>query len=412
MDFLPININQLIYTLSDALDLVGIDDLNHGKRVAWMALECADAMGLDSQSKEELLHGGLLHDCGVSSTTMHEYLVKEFDWEGAEAHCMQGYKLLGTAPKLAHLRNVVLYHHTPHRVLSGLELDKRSKIMANLIFLVDRVDVLCAKHCAQNNIHPLQARDYVVNEIQSLNNEHFMPSLMEVFLHVSQKDSFWMELENVRALLQKRCDMQTKTNMPLGCLRTIATLFSCFVDAKSSYTAKHSLDVASLSVLVGSGMGLDETTVLKLEIAALLHDLGKLRIPDSILDKPTSLTQQEYDLIQRHAQDTYSILSQIEGLEEIALWAGDHHEKLNGSGYPMSKNHKTLPLPSRIITVCDMMQALVQKRPYRDSMSLEDTLKILQLSADNNELDSNIVAFIQQNAKECYKAATAHCDNL
>jgi len=205
--------------------------------------------------------------------------------------------------------------------------------------------------------------------------------------------------------------MQTKTTLPLTCLRTIATLFSCFVDAKSSYTAEHSLDVANLSFFVALQMGFDDITARKIEIAALLHDLGKLRIPDSILDKAGPLTPEEYKLICRHAEDTYKILSQIEGIEEIALWAGDHHEKLNGSGYPESKKESSLPLASRIITACDMMQALVQNRPYRKPMSLEEAMSVLAEGVKNHELDPEVVTCMVRYSDECYKAATAHSIN-
>ena len=412
MDSVDINLNQLIYALSDALDLVGVDDVHHGKRVAWMAQLCAQNLGWDDGIRENLFQGALLHDCGVSSTKMHEYLVNEFDWEGAEAHCAQGYKLLGIAPRLHHLRQIVLYHHTPYRVLKSLDIDEQVKLIANLIFLVDRVDVLHANYCAQNECRPLDAKSYVLDTISSLDEGHFSKKLVETFLHVSEPDSFWIGLENVRPLLRPMCDMKTKTTLPLACLRTIAMLFSCFVDAKSAFTAEHSLDVANLSILVANYLEIDASTIKKLEIAALLHDLGKLRIPDSILDKPGSLTPDEYRLVQRHAEDTYSILSQIEGLEDIAIWAGDHHEKLNGRGYPRLKNHVKLPLVSRIITACDMFQALVQNRPYRKPMSLERALDILNDAVQKDELDSRVVACIVANSDECFKAATTHSNNL
>jgi putative nucleotidyltransferase with HDIG domain len=292
--------------------------------------------------------------------------------------------------------------------LDTLDLDERVKMMANLIFLVDRVDVLCASYCAEKNCKPILAKTHIIEAIQTLDEGHFYPQLFKVFLHVSQDDQFWLNLENVRPLLQSKWDMQTKSTLPLSCLRTIATLFSCFVDAKSSYTAEHSLDVANLSLFVAKRMGLDDITAQKIEIAALLHDLGKLRIPDSILDKAGPLSPEEYKLVRRHAEDTYAILSQIEGIEEIALWAGDHHEKLNGEGYPKFKNNSNLPLASRIITACDMMQALVQDRPYRESMSLEKSLEILAQGVKSKELDHEVVACIHAHSDECYKAATAH----
>ncbi|MDH3393062.1 MAG: hypothetical protein OEL66_03575, partial [Desulfobulbaceae bacterium] len=89
-----IDFRQVIHALSDALDLVGVDELQHGKRVAFMAMECGRAFGLDQEKLDQLYHAALLHDCGVSSTTVHRYLVTELDWSGADDHCQRGHDLL------------------------------------------------------------------------------------------------------------------------------------------------------------------------------------------------------------------------------------------------------------------------------------------------------------------------------
>lgn len=88
------NISQIIFALSDALDLVGIDDINHGKRVAFIALEIAKLLNFKHEDIITLFHASLLHDCGVSSSRIHNNLVVNFDWEGAKDHCITGYKML------------------------------------------------------------------------------------------------------------------------------------------------------------------------------------------------------------------------------------------------------------------------------------------------------------------------------
>jgi putative nucleotidyltransferase with HDIG domain len=117
-------------------------------------------------------------------------------------------------------------------------------------------------------------------------------------------------------------------------LKQLATLFSCIVDAKSPFTAHHSLGVAGLSRWLAEKMGLPTARCEQLEIAALLHDLGKLRVPDEILEKPAGLNPHERSLINAHSFETYQILRHIHGFEEIACWAAYHHEEPDGHGYP------------------------------------------------------------------------------
>ncbi len=128
------------------------------------------------------------------------------------------------------------------------------------------------------------------------------------------------------------------------------------------------MGVAGLARYLGERLGLDAEACDKLEIAALLHDLGKLRVPDEVLDKPGRLDARERKIINAHSYETYRILRGIRGFEEIALWAACHHEEPDGSGYPFHLVADATPLPARILRVADIFQAMVQERPYRQGM--------------------------------------------
>ena len=405
------NLHHLIYALSDALDLVGIDDVNHGKRVAYMALECADRLNLRGKDKVDLLHASLLHDCGVSSTRIHDKLVFMLDWEGAEDHCIRGYQMLKRSEKLAHLSNVILYHHTHFDTLKKLQVDYATALMANLIFMVDRVDALHAQVLAKDPETSMVAVGATVrDELRELSGSFFDPKLVDTFLEVSDREGFWFTFhpEPLHRYLSHYIDSLKSEAVNMAQLHEVAELFAYFVDAKSHYTADHSYDVAKLSAFLAAEMGLPPDVCSKIEIAGLLHDIGKLRIPDELLDKEGSLSDDEFNIVKVHPYETDQILSSIPGLEDIATWASQHHEKLNGKGYPYHTASEALPLPSRIIAVADVFQALAQNRPYRKSLKPLEIMEIVKKKVDNNELDAHVVAVVEQHLQRCWELALAN----
>jgi len=405
------NLHRLIYALSDALDLVGIDDVDHGKRVAYMALECAGVLNLRAVDRVDLFHASLLHDCGVSSTRIHDKLVYTLDWEGAEDHCIRGYQMLGLSHRLAHLAPVILYHHTHFSDLKQLQVDYTTATLANLIFLVDRADALHAQARADDAAASIVAvGESVRSQIAGLSESFFDPKLVEAFMQASDREGFWftLEPEPLHAYLFDYIATLRSDSVNIAELREVADLFAFFVDAKSPYTADHSHDVASLSGFLAARMNLPPDVCSKIEIAGLLHDLGKLRIPDELLDKEGPLSDEEFNTVKIHPYETARILSRIPGLEEIADWASQHHEKLNGRGYPFHTTGETLSLPARIIAVADVFQALAQNRPYRPSVRALEILELLHSKAEAGELDAHVVAVVGENLQRCWELALAH----
>ncbi|MBN2352956.1 MAG: HD domain-containing protein [Spirochaetales bacterium] len=154
-------------------------------------------------------------------------------------------------------------------------------------------------------------------------------------------------------------------------------LIARFLEMKDPYTASHQKRVSELAVKIAEALGLNEHDREGINMAALIHDIGKISIPSEILSKPGKLSDIEYDLIKTHSQKGYEILKEIEFPWPIAKIVLQHHEKLNGSGYPDGLRGDQILFPSRILTVADVMEAISSHRPYRASLGVDFGLEYI-----------------------------------
>ncbi len=398
-------LHHIIYALSDALDLVGVDDVAHGKRVGVMASACAQALGWPAAGCEFMFELGMLHDIGVSSTRMHRQLVAEFDAEGAQEHTVLGQQLLlGFAP-LAKMALPIRYHHTRWEQLQTLALPQDVALQANLIYLTDRVDTLAAPHYASHAV--LFHADSIRAEIARRAEKYFAPPLVHAFMEVSHTEAFWLRLEPraIDQCLQQQLAHAQPIPASGAEIRQVADLFARIVDAKSPFTAEHSHGVARLARLLGQHMGLNAEQCEKIEVAGLLHDLGKLRVPDEILEKPGVLDAHERQVIHTHSFESFQILRSILGFEEVALWAAYHHEEPGGSGYPFHVDGGSLPLAARILRVADIFQAMVQNRPYRTGLSAAAALDFMRGLQAQGRIEGCILDVLEQHLDDAMLAA-------
>jgi HD-GYP domain-containing protein (c-di-GMP phosphodiesterase class II) len=400
---MEINLREFIYALSDSLDFVGVDDIFHGKRVGYMAAQCAKSMGYSDSQVSDIIEMGLLHDCGVSNTGVHERLVMEFHWESSQEHCIRGRDLLQLSSLLSKYSTVIEYHHTKWCELKDKDIDEETKRLANLIFMTDRVDALNAKY-ATLDVH--SKMKYIHDEMRR-KVDFFATDLLEVFLDVSSKEAFWYGLDNnaINEYLEEWKNEIKPTKYSYTSIKELVKLFSYIVDFKSPFTAEHSLGVALVAKEIATQMNLADDTIKKIELSGYLHDLGKLRVPDTILDKPDKLNDYELAVINRHSFDTYYILRKISGFEDIAKWAGLHHEKLDGHGYPFGSEEKDIPIEAKVITIADIFQALIQDRPYRGTLSKEKVLAIFDDMLAKHEIDKDIFALVQDRVDYYYDLA-------
>jgi HD-GYP domain-containing protein (c-di-GMP phosphodiesterase class II) len=400
-----VNLHEAIYSLSDALDLVGITHIRHGKRVAFIAAECGKHLGWSGQRMDDLFEAAILHDIGVAKTIVHSRLA-QFEWENEADHCRIGSDLLKTCPLLVNLAPIVHHHHTHWSEIKEIDLPSETKIIANCIYMADRVDVLTlSSKFDQSNI--LLSKESIREQILQKRGDWFADELVDAFMTISESEAFWFSLEN------EHVDGYAKTwvsetqiqEMEFDELRSIMLIFSYVVDAKSPFTKAHSDGVAKLARYLGTVFELSVDRCEMLELAGLLHDIGKLRLPDELLEKPEKLTSDEYTLVQRHSFDTYNILKNIRGLEKITQWASQHHERVDGSGYPYHMVKSSISLEARIVAVADVFQALAQNRPYRKSLNPDKIMEILNGQVANGKLDREIVNCVDQHLQACWNVA-------
>lgn len=159
---------------------------------------------------------------------------------------------------------------------------------------------------------------------------------------------------------------------------TICHAFAEIIDAKSPYTFRHSTNVASFARGIAGKYGLDPAAQNRLHRAGLLHDIGKLGISNSILDKPGRLDDAEREAIERHPALTADILSHVSAFNDFAWTAALHHERLDGSGYPWKLQGDQLDGPARILCVADVFEALTADRPYRAGMPSEAAFALMR----------------------------------
>src|ERR1700758_2597781 len=152
--------------------------------------------------------------------------------------------------------------------------------------------------------------------------------------------------------------------------------FNQLLDLKDLNTGVHSTRLAEWGMRVGQELGLSEEQLQNLEVAALLHDIGKVGIPDAILNKPAKLTAEEYALMKKHPEYGWAVLRQIPGMERASLIILHHHESFDGSGYPGGLKGEEIPMGSRIVSVIDAFDAMVSSRPYREGMPFEEAERI------------------------------------
>ncbi|MFZ0533136.1 MAG: HD domain-containing phosphohydrolase [Anaerolineales bacterium] len=399
-----INLTQLVHMLSDMLDLVGVDDLHHGKRVAYMCIETGRMLGFESDQMESLYQAALLHDCGVSTTNTHTHIIKELDWPGAQEHCARGSELLKTQPLFRHLAPIINIHHTHWQELDA-SLPTWIAMSSNLIHLCDRADALMQ----QASSKPwLAVRNSVRDRISHYSGSWFNLELLEAFLAVSRPESFWlrMQSQHLSQYMAERELADPHSLVSTGRLRHVAELAAEIVDTKSHFTARHSQGVSRFSAHLAESAGFETDVCWQIEIAGLLHDIGKMRVPDKILEKPASLSFSERAIMLGHSFESYQILHHVKGFEDIARWGAFHHENLTGDGYPFHLTGADLDRPARIIAIADIFQAMTQERPYRPAKDPETVISALESRVAQHKIDPDLVQLVVNDFDTCWKAAS------
>src|SRR2546421_1157248 len=171
---------------------------------------------------------------------------------------------------------------------------------------------------------------------------------------------------------------------------TLVCALNRLLDLKDLGTGAHSTRLAEWAVRVGRLIGMNEAEIYQLEVAAMVHDIGKIGVPDAILNKPGKLTLEERAIMQKHPEYGWSILRLFDSLQQASLYVLHHHESLDGSGYPAGLRGDDIPLGSRIVAVVDAFDAMISSRSYRRGLSPHEAIRRL-IDASGQQFDSAIV---------------------
>jgi len=394
---MKLNLNSFLYSITTAIDAVEKEILNtttnHSKRVAYIALSLAEELRFTDEEKFDLCAYAIMHDNGVIQSYRESTSKDNFqEAETINRHCIIGEQNVKDFPFYTDNKNIIMYHHETYNG-RGYFSKKGEDIplMSQLIFLADCIDT----HFNLEEID-LSKKTDVEKFIMNGKDTLFSPRIVALFLNLSDKDIFWYNLEfNMSDVLEEILPTFI-IDISYEQMLTISKVFSNIVDAKSEFTAKHTCELMDKAKIMANYYELSSEDSYKLQIAANLHDLGKLGTPNDILEKPSSLTKDEIFIIKKHASLTYNILNNIEGMEEIKDIAAAHHERLDGSGYPFGLDSSKLVFEQRLLASLDIYQALVEDRPYRKSLSHTNAIDILDRLAQSEGLDKDIVRSIDK----------------
>ena len=389
-----VNFNNLLLSLSDAIDLANPSIASHQMRTAFITWQLANAAGLPKERIEKLFIASLFHDIGAMSLE-EKIEIHNSSIVDEENHCILSEEIF----KLSHLfepsKNIVRHHHKPWR-LRDASIQDPDAFDAQLLYLADHIEINIDR-----NQYILHQVDHLGEMVEKASGGSIHGDIVKLFHEISYREDFWLDLMSPRlySILLHSGPFQQKM-IGYDNIYSVARLFKHTIDFKSRFTATHSTGVAECAVMISKIFGLTDLEIMQMKIAGYFHDIGKLTIPNSILEKNGKLTKEEYAIIRQHTYFTYSVLKTIGGLDHIAEWAAFHHEKLDGTGYPFHVGAGKLSIFSRIMAVSDIFTAISEDRPYRKGMERPQVEKVLISQVENSALDRKIVHLLLDNFEE------------
>ncbi|NVD39119.1 HD-GYP domain-containing protein [Ensifer sp. HO-A22] len=412
---------EIVSALSYALDLTDGQPAGHSVRCCWIGMHLGERLGLSDAEKHDLYYTLLLKDLGCSSnaaricklfaTSDHDFkrnaklidnsFTQVLGFIAANTAVRSGLAVkLRTVLSLAMSGGKIDRELIETRCERGAEIARRmrfSEPVAKAILDLDehwdgRGQPLGRKGA---EISPLariallaqvvdvfyitSGRKAACREVRRRAGKWFDPHLASVFEDIAADPDLWSALQD------PQLDSRVFALEPAGfsqavdedLLDDIADGFAQVIDAKSPFTSGHSKRVALFADLIATELGFSRARKRWLVRGALLHDIGKLGVSNEVLDKPAKLDPQEWAAMKSHPDLGAGILERIDAFRRLATIARNHHEKLDGSGYPQGLSGGELDLETRIVTVADIFDALTADRPYRAAMPASKALAIM-----------------------------------
>jgi HD-GYP domain-containing protein (c-di-GMP phosphodiesterase class II) len=381
------DLTQLLTSLSRSLEFGHEGILCHHQRTTLISLYIGKTIGLSEKDMSDLFKAAIIHDLGAVTWRERRALI-QFDLFSPWEHCLRGYELTVEAEFLNPIAEVIIAHHDRW---SGNNPSSwsgdRIPLLSRIIHLADRVDVLI-----NNDVPILSQFGEILLHIREQAGTIFDPELSYVLLGLAENESFWLDIMSpwVSDLLGL-ITPSYKTQLEMQDFKAVAEIFAKVVDAKSPFTYRHSQGVAVIARYLAERLSMTSEVIELVEIAGLLHDLGKLSIPDNILEKKGPLSREEFSLVKQHPYYTYWLLRPVATDWPLAEWTGYHHERLDKRGYPFRVGEDEMDLQSRLIAVADVFTALHEDRPYRKSLSWPEIKRLIRQQTLSRALDRDIV---------------------
>lgn len=417
-----IRLSELIGAFSHALDITEGQPPGHCVRCCWIGMHIGQVIGLDESSMWELYYTLLLKDLGCSSNAARIcelYLTDDLQFKrdykkvgdslpsalsfvlthtGLKAGLAERFRRIfsvvrdadAVARELIATRchrgaEIALMLRFPHAVADGiLSLDEHFNGQGRPEGLAGSAIPLYARTALLAQVidvfHTQGGPQAALDEVRLRAGRWFDPDLVKAFETVAADPAFWQALaaDDLPARVHGIEPQGRQVLIDDDYLDDIAAAFGQVVDAKSPYTSGHSSRVARYADAIAVKLGMDPALRRWLYRGALLHDVGKLGVSNSVLDKAGSLDAAEWAAVRRHAEYTESILGRFSGFAELARIAGAHHERLDGAGYPRGIAADSIALETRIITTADIFDAITAERPYRGAIPVDQTLDMMR----------------------------------
>ena len=387
---MDISRHSLIFGLSYALDIAGKNNLSHSKSVAYLTVKLAREMRMSEDESLAVYYAALLHDIGIGD----EYILGiRYDTD-IKKHCIIGEQILKKIPLPDEIPTMVLYHHEYYNGhgpfgLSGDTIPKGSQIIC---FASAFDDLFCKAAYFDKNLY-LDICNWAEK-----NKPLFSEEIIDAFRRIIKREYVLFDYFNheTKYTLSDKIIVGDTVRYDYEDVKKIALCFADIIDQRSPFTYYHSTGIADLAKKAAGHLGYGDEVQEKMYIAGLLHDIGKLHVPADILHKNGKLEPDERFEINKHAYYTRKILEQVQGFDEIVELASNHHEKLDGTGYPYGKGAVHLSELERVMAICDVYQALTEDRPYRPKLPQEQVWGMIFQMAENMHLDMQLALKIKQ----------------
>ncbi len=373
-----LHLGEVVSALSQALDLGTGSDAWHSVRTCILGMRVAAELKLPEDLQSDLFYALLLKDALTS----------------AGPHANPGLTLATlirlseqTAIGIADLHE----HWDGYGSLQGLH-GEDIPMLSRIMLLAETLDAQCS----------IAGADAALADVVQKGGSWFDPAVVKAARSLAARAALWLE-SNVRDPSQIVLPMEPRPHTLAErdvTLEAVCQAFVTIVDAKSPFTYDHSNRVAKVAAAMAAKLGLDRSHTLFVRHAALVHDLGKMAVSNTILQKAGRLSPAEWGVMRSHPEHTWRILHSVHGLEQMSEVAASHHEKLDGSGYFRGLSAEQLPLESRILAIADVFDALSTKRPYREPMSPENAFAFLRQQSPD-AFDAACIEALEQSDLDC-----------